>query len=83
MGEVERIAKGLNPAQREAILLYEGPREDNERLRKMLAMLKDSDLREIRAIGLATKASVPRRIASRLTPLGLAVRDYLLRNPNA
>lgn len=75
--EAQRIAAKLNEAQREAILLYEGPREDNERLRRMLAMLKDSDLREIRDLGLATKASVPRRISSRLTPLGLAVRQAL------
>lgn len=78
MDEAERIAKGLNEAQREAVLLW-SDYKDEARLSLMLAMLKPDDLPEIRRLGLATKPSLHKRQLSVLTPLGLAVRDYLIR----
>lgn len=74
--EAERVARQLNEAQCEAILLWDD-RSDEDRLRRMLAILTNEDMRQIRALGLANKASLHKGIVSALTPLGIAVRASL------
>lgn len=70
------IARQLNEAQCEAIRLWDD-RSDEDRLRRMLAILTNEDMRQIRALGLANKASLHKGITSALTPLGIEVRATL------
>ncbi len=80
--EVERIARGLTEAQREAVLLWEATTDELEQAQERLVKLQEGLGREgprvLWSMGLATKPRIHLGRRSVLTQLGLAVRQRLL-----